>query len=222
MNKKHSKAYRALKEKVIAESYSVNDAVKFLIDNKTGKIDPTIELHLKLNLKKGKEKTTFRIMITPPTPIAKLPQIAVLAKNFKSTDKNVNVDSEKILTKIKKSKVDFDILLATPDYIDKLKPYAKFLGPKGLMPTEKNETLTNKPEKIISNLLKGQKTLIADDGDNLHIPCGKLSIGADKILENINYILEEIKNHKPAGVKGDFILNAKLCTTHSPSLKLEF
>jgi large subunit ribosomal protein L1 len=221
MNKKHSKAYQTIKEKVSAESYSLNDAIQFLINNKIGKADQTVELHLKLNLKKGKEKAIFRAIVTPPTPIAKLPRLAVLADKFATSDKNINTDSTKILAAIKKGKVDFDILIATPEFIAKLQPFGKFLGPKGLMPTEKAGTLTDKPEETAANFLKGQKTLVADDSDNLHVPCGKLSLGVEKIIENINYLLEEIKHHKPAGIKGELILKATLCTTHSPSLNLE-
>jgi large subunit ribosomal protein L1 len=221
MNKKHSKNYQTTKEKVIAETYTLADAIQFLIDNNKAKFDPTVELHLKLNLKKGKEKANLRLTVTPPSPIAKLPQIAILAKKFESKNKDINADSAKILDGIKKGKVDFDILVATPDFASKFQPFAKFLGPKGLMPTEKAGTLTDNPEELVANLLKGQKEIKADDADNLHVPCGKLSLGVEKIMANIDYLLAEINSHKPAGVKGDFILRAKLCATMSPSLTLE-
>ncbi|MDD3774036.1 MAG: hypothetical protein PHW50_02025 [Patescibacteria group bacterium] len=219
MNKQHSKNYKQIKEKITADTYTIDEAVDFLIKNKIGKMDPTVEMHLKLNLKKGKEKAAFRLIVTPPTPISKLPKIAVLAKNFKA--ENTNSDSAKILGNIKKGIIDFDILVATSEFIEKLKPFAKLLGPKGLMPTEKNGTLTDKPGEVVANLLNGQKTLTADDADNLHVPCGRLSLGEEKIIENINYLLGEIKQHKPSGVKGDLMLKAKLCTTHSPSLNLQ-
>ncbi len=215
---KRSKSYREVAQKIKDKTYSLEEAIDFLIKNKRAKFDETVELHLTLNLKKGKEKIPFRILVVPPYPIGKPPRIAALVDKLKTKDKNVITDHEKILNQIKKQKAEFDILIATKDYINKVTPYAKFLGPKGLMPTAKNQTLTDNPDKVIKNLLKGQREIRADEYGLVHIPCGKLSLGKEKLLKNIRYILEQIKQNRPDGIKGEFILKAYLSSTMSPSL----
>lgn len=220
--KKRSKKYRQIAEKVDkGKLYSVEEALDFLLKHNPAKFDATVELHLNLNLQRGKEKIPFRILVLPPYPLSRPPKIAVLAEKFSLKDKNVLADQSKILKQIKNGKVDFEILVATKEMLPKITPYAKFLGPKGLMPTEKNQTLTDKPEEVVKNLLKGQREIRADEFGIVHLPCGKISLGKEKILKNIRYLIEEIKRNRPEGIKGEFIKSAYLTSTMAPSLKID-
>jgi len=220
MNKNHSKNYQKTKQKLNQEKYTLDEAIDFLIKEPKSKTDPTLDLHLYLNLRKGKEQTNIRFLANPPYALSKPLKIA-LVSDKKIKEKNILNDSEKILKDLKKGIANFDILIATPKTINKLMPFAKFLGPKGLMPTEKSGTLTDKPGDKIKALMSGQKEFKNDAQNNLHLSCGKLSLGKEKLTENINYLLLEVKKNKPSGIKGNFILKAKISTTQSPSLNLE-
>jgi len=218
--RKRSKAFLEIKQKVKSKSYTLEQALDFLLKNKRTKFDETIELHINLNIKKGKEKLPFRIIINPPYPLGKIPKIAVLGKT-KIKHKNLISNPKDILKQIKNQKIDFDILIASSEFISELSPYAKFLGPKGLMPNQKNQTLTEKPGEVIKKILKGQREIKVDDQDILHIPCGKSSLGITKIKKNIEYIISQIKQNRPQGIKGDFIQTIHISSTMGPSLKVE-
>lgn len=219
--RKRSKNYQKVSKKLKNKTYSLEEAVDFLLKNKSAKFDQTLELHLNLNLKKGKEKLPFRLLVVPPFPIGQPPKIAALVDKLKIKNENIISDHSEIIKQIKSQKVNFDILVASKDYIAKITPYAKFLGPKGLMPTAKNQTLTENPDKVIKNLLKGQREIKADEYAIVHIPCGRLSLGKEKLLKNIRFLIEQVRQNRPEGIKGDFILKAHLTATMAPSLKIE-
>jgi len=219
--RKRSKAYQKAAKNFRNKIYALEEAVEILLKNKTAKFDETLELHLNLNLKKGKDKVPFRLLITPPYPVGRPPKIAALVDKLKIKDKNIISDHTEIIKQIKNQKINFDVLIANKDYIAKITPYAKFLGPKGLMPTAKNQTLTENPDKVIENLLKGQREIRADEYALVHIPCGRLSLGKEKLLKNIRFFIDQVKQNRPEGIKGEFVLKVYLTTTMSPSLKVK-
>jgi len=219
--KKVPKKLKKIKEKIEDKFYSIDEAVDFLIKNNYTKFDSTLELHLNLNLKKGKEKANFRILLSPPHPLSTIKKIAVLGKNIKTKSDKVINSKKDILEAIKKGKINFSILIVEKDFLKEISPYAKILGPKGLMPTEKNQTLVDNAEIALEKILKGQREIRPDADDLLHIPCGKISLGKEKILENINYIIQQIKNNRPQSIKGEFIKKIYLTSTIGPSLKID-
>jgi len=219
--KKISKKLQAIKEKIENKNYTLEEALDFILENNPVEFDATVELHINLNLKKGKDKANFRILISPPNPLAKSPKIAVIAKKSNIKEHDVETGQEKILKQIKSGKIDFDILVCEKDLVEKISPFSKILGPKGLMPQEKNQTLTEKPKEIVEKILKGQREIKADDQDLVHIPIGKISLGKEKLMENLRYILEQVKHNKPAGIKGEFIKRAYFSSTMGPSIKID-
>jgi large subunit ribosomal protein L1 len=115
----------------------------------------------------------------------------------------------------------FDVLLATPEVMPKLASVAKILGPKGMMPSPKNETVSPKIEEMIENIKKGKKvTFKNDDGGNLHQALGKLSFSSEDLQENYRMFRETLDRSKPEALKGKFIQAIYLTSTMGPSLKI--
>ena len=136
------------------------------------------------------------------------------------------VGGEEIVTGIKEGKInpgaDFDILLATPEMMPKLAIVAKILGPKGLMPSPKNETVTAKIGEAVEMLSKGKKASFkSDDGGNVHQMIGKSSFTAEALAENYGVFIDTLSKMKPDGLKGRLIRTITLTSTMGPGLKVK-
>ena len=134
------------------------------------------------------------------------------------------VGGEELIESIKNGKLvpfsDFDILVATPEMMPKLAKIAKILGPKGLMPNPKSETVTTKVKETVIALKKGKAAFKNDDSGNVHQVVGKISFETENLIENIKAFIEEVEKAKPAGLKGNLITNISICSTMGPGLKI--
>ena len=135
------------------------------------------------------------------------------------------VGGEDLIDDIKTGKVvpgaAFDVLLATPEVMPKLAVVAKVLGPKGLMPSPKNETVTPKVEEVIDMIKNGKKISFKnDDSANVHQALGKLSFSAEQLAENFQTFKEVLDKAKPEAMKGKYIKNVTLTSTMGPGLKI--
>jgi len=127
----------------------------------------------------------------------------------------------KEIKKIKDTgKINFDVAVTTPDMMPKLASVAKILGPKGLMPNPKTETVGPNVKQMISELKKGKVTFKNDDTGNVHQIIGRISFSDEKLHENLTVFLETLKKAKPSGSKGTYIKNLVLCSTMGPAIKI--
>ena len=118
-------------------------------------------------------------------------------------------------------KIDFDVAVATPDMMPKMAKVAKVLGPKGLMPNPKTETVSANVKKMIEELKRGKISIKNDATGNIHQTIGKTSLDNEKLAENAKAIIEAIRKAKPASSKGVFIKNAVLTSTMGPAIKVD-
>ena len=135
------------------------------------------------------------------------------------------VGGEELIAEMKAGKVNpgshFDIVLATPEMMPKLAQVAKILGPKGMMPSPKNETVTQKIGEAVEMLQKGKKASYKnDDTGNVHQVVGKLSFDGKQLEENIATFLDAVNKGKPDGMKGKFIVSMTLTSTMGPGLAI--
>ena len=137
-------------------------------------------------------------------------------------EQNVRYEfSKELIEKIKNTGViDFDVAVATPEIMKDMATIAKILGPKGLMPSPKNETVSKNIKKTVEELKKGKITFKNDETCNLHQFIGKVSWPIEKIKENYEVFLEAVKKAKPSGVKGAYIKQIVLCSTMGPGVKI--
>lgn len=229
--KKHGKKYRAVAEKVEADKvYSHVEAIAFLQENKIAKFDEALEIHVRLGINPKKTDEMVRVTTALPFGTGRTQKVAVVtttkAKEATAAGADL-VGGEDLIDDIKNGKVvpgaAFDVLLATPEVMPKLASVAKVLGPKGLMPSPKNETVTPKVEEVIDSLKKGKKVSFKnDDGGNIHQSLGKLSFKSEELLENLGAFKEILDKSKPEALKGKLVKQVYLTSTMGPSLPLSW
>lgn len=192
--KKRSKKYKKLVAQIDREKdYPVDQAVDLLLEIAKSKIDETVELHFVV-----KEKISGQVSLPHGT----------------GKTQKVEIADEKTLKKLDKGQIDFDLLVAAPVMMPKLAKYAKLLGPKGLMPNPKTNTISEKPADLVKNMAKGETFYKTEaKADLLHLIVGKISFGAEKLIENIQAVLKDIR---PGLIK-----KIVLTSTHTPGIKLE-
>lgn len=132
----------------------------------------------------------------------------------------IMVGLEDLLAKIEEGFLDFDVCVATPDVMQKISKIAKKLGPRGLMPSPKNGTVTTDVKKAVSDALKGKVNFKNDKAGTVHCLVGKADFEVNSLLENIKAIVKAIKDAKPEGAKGKFIKEFFLNTTMGPSVQI--
>jgi large subunit ribosomal protein L1 len=226
MAKKPSKRREALLKKVDAmKEYSVDEAMATLKELKSAKFDETVEVALNLNVDPRHADQMIRGSVVLPNGTGKTVRVAVFAKDAKADEAKAAgadlVGAADLIEDIQAGKLDFDIVISTPDMMGVLGKVARILGPKGLMPNPKTGTVTMDVAKAVENAKGGQVNFRVDKKGNIHAGIGKISFDAQKIRENFNTFVEAINKAKPASAKGRYITNAAVSLTMSPSVTLD-
>lgn len=226
MAKKLSKRREALLNKVDAtKEYSVDEAMATLKELKSAKFDETVEVALNLNVDPRHADQMVRGSVVLPHGAGKTVRVAVFAKDAKADEAKAAgadlVGAADLIEDIQAGKIDFDIVISTPDMMGVLGKVARVLGPKGLMPNPKTGTVTMDVAKAVENAKGGQVNFRVDKKGNIHAGIGKISFDTEKIKENFVTLLEKINRAKPASAKGRYITNAAVSLTMSPSITLD-
>lgn len=218
------KKYRTALEKINKnKTYSIEEAVKLVKENKLAKFDESVEVHIKLSIDTKAGDQQVRGTVVLPHGTGKTKKVAVITSTKAKEAKDAGADivgGEEMIAKLKSGKFNFDILVATPEMMPKLAPIAKILGPKGLMPSPKTETVTEKIKETVEALKKGKVNFKNDDTGNIHQIIGKISFEENKLVENLKALTGALNKAKPAAVKGKFIKSATICSTMSPGIKI--
>jgi len=220
----HGKKYRGVAEKIEKDKiYTISEAVKFIKENKVAKFDESVEIHVKTNVDPKKGDQQVRGIVILPNGTGKSKKVAVITSTHQDEAKQGGADiigGEEMIEKFAK-KINFDILIATPEMMPKLARAAKILGPKGLMPNPKTETVTTKIKETVEALKKGKAAYKNDDSANIHLVVGKTSFTEEKLVENVKAFIENLEKSKPSAVKGKFLVNVTLCSTMGAGLKIK-
>ncbi len=219
---KRSKKYKeAIKLVDKTKLYEIEEAVELIPKISTCKFDASVELHVKLNIPSKYEKEVIRGSVIFPYKTGPEVKIVVLTTS-EYFDKAKEADfygAEDLIKKIENGWNEFDVVIATPNIMTKLAPLGKILGPKGLMPNPKNNTVTTNLEEIIKSYKKGKTDFKTDNNKNIHIVVGKVSTKKEHLIENIKIALKSIidssKRYNPNPIK-----TAYLSPTIGPSIKL--
>lgn len=205
--------------------YNLKDAIELAIKTNPAKFDASVEIHARLGVDPRQADQNIRTAIVLPNGNGKTVRVAVFApadvcKTAKAAGADIAEDEE-FLKKLDKGTIDFDVLISTPAYMPKLGKYARVLGPKGLMPNPKAGTVTMDVEKAVKESKAGKVEYRVDKQSIVHIGIGKVSFGADKLLENANTFFDSLKAQKPASLKGSYVKSVFITTTMGPSIQLE-
>lgn len=219
--KKYIEAAKKLTEK---ESYTLTEALKLLKETGTTKFDSTAEIHLNLNIDPTKAEQAIRGTISLPHGSGKKVRIAAIVNDDKVKDaKAAGADEaglEDLVTEFGKGKINYDVIVATPDVMKKLGKVAKILGQKGLMPNPKAGTITDDIVKTIKEIKAGRLEYRNDKEGNIHSIFGKLSFKDEELENNLKSFLRVIRESKPSTIKGSFIKSITLTSTMGPGIRL--
>lgn len=204
--------------------YSVADAIDALREYTSKKFDETLELAVRLGVDITKADQNIRGMVSLPNGTGKTVRVAVFTVNAADEAKKAGADvvgGEDLIERVAGGEINFDRVIATPDMMPKMSKIARVLGPKGLMPNPKLGTVTNNVADAVSTAKAGQIEYRAEKNGIIHAGVGKMSFATDKLVENVNALVEQLKKVKPASVKGQYILGAAVATTQGPGLKVD-
>ncbi len=205
--------------------YSLDEAIKLIKETSGVKFDASVEVHANLGIDPKKGDQQIRSTVVLPHGIGKTKKVAVFASSEKEKEaKESGADviyMEEDIKRLKDTgKIDFEIAVTTPDMMPKMAAVAKVLGPKGLMPNPKTETVGPNLKKMVEELKKGKITFKNDDTSNIHQLVGKVSFSEPQLKENISIFVEALKKAKPSSSKGTYIKNLVLCSTMGPAIRL--
>ncbi len=205
--------------------YSLDEAIALVKETSGVKFDASVEIHAHLGIDPKKGDQLIRATVVLPHGIGKTKKVAVFCSSEKEKEANEAgadvVYTEEGIKKIKDTgKIDFEVAVTTPDMMPKLAAIAKVLGPKGLMPSPKTETVGPNIKKMVEELKKGKVTFKNDDTANVHQIVGKISFDDAKLKENLSAFLEALKKARPTTIKGSYIKNLVLCSTMGPSIRI--
>lgn len=224
---KASKKYQAAAALVdSAKLYSPKDALDLAIKTATAKFDETVELHVKLGVDGTKADQQVRGTVVLPAGTGKKVRILVIAKGDKADEATAAgadyVGAEEIVAKIAgQNWLDFDVCITTPDMFGAIGRIARILGPKGLMPNAKSGTVTTDITKAINDVRAGKVEYRLDKDNIVHCPIGKVSFGADKLMENYQALMDAIIRAKPAASKGTYLRSVTIASTMGPGIKVQ-
>ena len=223
---KRSKLYKAQSEKITQSSaYQLIDALNVLKEMPQPKFDQTVELSFKLGVDPKQTDQTVRGAVPLPSGTGKKVVVTVISDNDSHRNEATAagadfVGFEDMIERIKGGWVDFDVLIASPSAMAKVRPLGRQLGPKGLMPNPKTGTVTESVGAAVAEAKAGRAEFRADRGGCVHVPCGKLSFEADALLENINVVIDALDKAKPATAKGVYFISCTLSSTMSPGVRI--
>ncbi len=205
--------------------YNLKDAINLAIKSNPAKFDASVEIHARLGVDPRQADQNIRTTIVLPNGNGKEVRVAVFApldvcKAAKAAGADIAEDEE-FLKQLDKGTINFDVLISTPQYMPKLGKYARLLGPKGLMPNPKAGTVTMDVEKAVKESKAGKVEYRVDKQSIVHIGVGKVSFGADKLIENANTFFDSLKAQKPASLKGTYVKSVFVTTTMGPSIAVE-
>ncbi len=205
--------------------YTIDEALKLVKETSAVKFDATVEVHANLGIDPKKGEQQIRATVTMPHGTGKTKTVAAFVSSEKEKEaKEAGADfvyTEEGIKRIKDTeKIEFEVAVTTPDMMPKLAAIAKILGPKGLMPNPKTETVGPNLKKMIEELKKGKITFKNDDTSNIHIAIGRVSFPEDKLKDNLVALIDALQKAKPSTSKGTYIKNLVICSTMGPAIRI--
>jgi large subunit ribosomal protein L1 len=223
--KKYSKRINKLRTKLTKESYSFDESVDLVKEFGTAKFLESVEAHISLNIDPKYANQQLRTSLVLPNGTGKTLRIAVFTEpdyveEVLKMGANI-AGSDDLIEEINSGKLDFDLLVTTPNLMPKLAKLGRVLGPKGLMPSPKSGTVTTNLKETINEFKKGKLEYRADKTGIVHLSFGKVNFTVEALKENLLALYSSIEKNKPTGVKGRYFKSFTICTTMSPGIPVD-
>jgi len=223
--KKQSKRLKILRSMLTKTSYSIEEGINLLKKIGTAKFIESVEAHISLNIDPKYANQQLRASLVLPNGTGKSLRIAVFTEaDYVSEALALGATiagADDLLEEMNAGKLDFDLLITTPQLMPKLAKLGRVLGPKGLMPSPKSGTVTTNLKDAINEFKKGKLEYRADKTGIVHLSFGKADFSEEQLRENLLAVHSSIEKNKPTGVKGKYFKSFTICSTMSPGIKLE-
>ena len=204
--------------------YELGDAVQVLKSARSVGFDESVELSVKLGIDPKKSDQNVRGAVVLPNGTGKKRRVIVFAEGQAAQEAEdagaLEVGGEALAKKIEDGWFDFDVAIATPSSMKFVGKLGRVLGPKGLMPSPKAGTVTDKVGPTVQEYQAGKVEFRSDDGGNGRASVGKISFDAAKIAENIKSFLEHLEGLRPSSAKGSFVRRITISSTMGPGVGL--
>lgn len=196
-----------------------------LSKERSRKFNESVDVAINLSIDPKQPNQAVKGSIVLPNGTGKKARVIVIT----SDDKNkeiakkagaVEVGFEDLLSKIDQGFLNFDFCIATPEVMPKISKVAKKLGPRGMMPSAKNETVTTDIERVVGEFLKGKINFKNDKNGIVHCCIGKVDFEVKKLQENLDSLLKAIKSAKPEGSKGKYLKKVHISSTMGPGIEV--
>jgi large subunit ribosomal protein L1 len=223
---RRGKNYRKLAEQVEAgKVYSLSEALELATTTSPTKFDASVEIHVRLGVDPRQADQNIRTTVSLPNGTGKTVRVAVFAPEAEhAAAKEAGADivgDEEFLKQLDKQDLNFDNLVATPQYMPRLGKYARSLGPRGLMPNPKSGTVATDVAKAVKEAKGGKVEYRVDKQAIVHLSIGKVSFGAAKLEENARAFFDRLQSQKQGSLKGGYVKSTAISTTMRPGLKIE-
>src|ERR1700724_1156684 len=206
--------------------YSLEDAIKLVVDTKTAKFDETVEMAIRLGVDPRQADQNVRGTVVMPNGTGKVSRVLVLAKGEKERESREAgadfVGGEDLIKRIQEENwLDFDRVIATPDIMGSVGRIGKILGPRGLMPNPRVGTVTFDIAKAVAEVKAGKVDYRVDKAGVVHARIGKLSFGEGKLSENAHALIDAMVRAKPSSAKGNYVKSVAVSATMGPGVRVD-
>ena len=225
-----SKRIKAIKEKVTPNaSYNLDDACNLLKQVSKVKFVESVDVAIVLGVDARKSDQVVRGATLLPHGTGRSMRVAVFAQGANAqAAKDAGAEyvgfddlAEEIKQKAESGKLDFDVLIATPDAMRLVGQLGRILGPRGLMPNPKVGTVTTEVAKAVKNAKAGQISYRSDKGGIVHTTIGKVTFEVKALRENLEKLLVDLRRIKPSTAKGIYLRKITISTTMGPGLVVD-
>jgi large subunit ribosomal protein L1 len=222
----HSKAYRAVSEKIDKDAvYSPLEATAMAKESGSAKYDSTVDVSMRLGVDPRKADQMVRGTVNLPHGTGKTSRVLVFATGANAdAAREAGADfvgSDDMVEKVSDGWLDFDAVVATPDMMGKVGRLGRVLGPRNLMPNPKTGTVTTDVAKAVADIQGGKIEFRVDRHSNLHFVIGKASFSAEQLAENYGAVYDEVLRLKPASSKGRYVSKIVMSTTNGPGVPID-
>jgi len=223
---KHGKKYREAAAKVDRNHrYPFTEAMDLAVQTASSKFDESMDVAVALGVNPRHADQMVRGAVVLPNGLGKTVRVLVFAKGEKekeALDAGADyVGAEDLIERIKGGWLEFDKAVATPDLMGTVGKIGKILGPRGLMPNVKVGTVTFEVAKAVNELKGGKVEFRVDRAGVIHAPVGKVSFGAEKLLQNLGALMDALMRLKPATSKGTYMKGIYVSTTMGPGIPVD-
>jgi large subunit ribosomal protein L1 len=221
-----SKRYNGIRAKIDhVKLYPVDEALRMVKENATAKFNESVDVSLNLGIDAKKSDQAVRGSIVLPQGIGKSVRVAVFAQGDRAAQaKQAGADIvgfEDLANEIKGGKLDFDVVIATPDAMRVVGGLGQILGPRGLMPNPKVGTVTQDVTTAIKNAKAGQVQYRADKAGIVQCTIGRASFSVEALSENLKALVDAVNRARPAGAKGQYLRKVSVSSTMGVGVRID-